>query len=85
MSGILPPNLLKKVQNERPCLEEEMRLAESMSMAVFLSLQQEQDQVVPLMQQTTLQRHDTENSKQIFPEKELRGHSHIHIHVPVRD
>ncbi len=28
----------------------------------------------------------TENSKQIFPEKELRGHSpDFHIHVPVSD
>jgi hypothetical protein len=28
----------------------------------------------------------TENSKQIFPEKELRGHSpNFHIHVPVSD
>jgi hypothetical protein len=29
----------------------------------------------------TLQRTDTENWKQLFPEKELRGHSpHLHIH-----
>ncbi len=28
----------------------------------------------------------SENSKQIFPEKELRGHSpNFHIHVSVRD
>jgi hypothetical protein len=34
----------------------------------------------------TLQRHNTENSKQIFPEKELCGLSpHIHIHVSVSD
>ncbi len=33
-----------------------------------------------------LQRTNTENSKQLFPEKELRGHSpHFHIHVPVSD
>jgi hypothetical protein len=32
----------------------------------------------------TLQRTNTENWKQIFPEKELRGHSpNIHIHVSV--
>ncbi len=32
------------------------------------------------------QRANTENSKQIFPEKELRGHSpNFHIHVSVRD
>jgi hypothetical protein len=31
-----------------------------------------------------LQRNNTENLKQIFPEKELRGHSpNIHIHVSV--
>jgi hypothetical protein len=33
-----------------------------------------------------LQRDNTENSKQIFPEKELRGHSpNFHIHVSVSD
>jgi hypothetical protein len=33
---------------------------------------------------STLQRTNTENLKQIFPEKELRGHSlNFHIHVPV--
>ncbi len=33
-----------------------------------------------------LQRTNTENSKQIIPEKELRGHSpNFHIHVSVRD
>jgi hypothetical protein len=32
----------------------------------------------------TLKRHNNENSKQIFPEKKLRGHSpDFHIHVPV--
>ncbi len=34
----------------------------------------------------TLQRTNTENSKQIFPEEELRGHSpNFHIHVSVSD
>jgi hypothetical protein len=35
----------------------------------------------------TLQRHNTEKSKQIFPEKELRGHSSpkFHIHVFMSD
>jgi hypothetical protein len=34
----------------------------------------------------TLQRHNTENSKLIFPEKELRGHSpNSYIHVSVSD
>jgi hypothetical protein len=34
----------------------------------------------------TLQRHNTENSKQIFPEKELRSHSpNFHIHVSMSD
>jgi hypothetical protein len=34
----------------------------------------------------TLQRHNTENSKQIFSEKELRGLSpNFHIHVSVGD
>ncbi len=34
----------------------------------------------------TLQRTNAENSKQIFPEKELRGHSpNFHIHVSVSD
>ncbi len=34
----------------------------------------------------TLQRHNTKNSKHIFPEKELRGHSHnFHIQVSVGD
>jgi hypothetical protein len=33
-----------------------------------------------------LQRHSTENSKQIFPEKEMHGHSlSFHIHVSVSD
>jgi hypothetical protein len=33
---------------------------------------------------TELQRNNTENLKQIFPEKELRGHSpNFHIHVSV--
>jgi hypothetical protein len=35
---------------------------------------------------STLQRTNTENLKQIFPEKELRGHSpNFHIHVSVSD
>jgi hypothetical protein len=35
---------------------------------------------------STLQRHNTENLKQIFPEKELRGLSpNFHIHVSVSD
>jgi hypothetical protein len=34
----------------------------------------------------SLQRINTKNWKQIFPEKELRGHSHnFHIHVSVSD
>jgi hypothetical protein len=34
----------------------------------------------------TLQRTNTENSKQIFPEKEMRGHiPNFHIHVSVSD
>jgi hypothetical protein len=34
----------------------------------------------------TLQRHDTQNSKQIFPEKELCGLSlNFHIHVSLSD
>ncbi len=34
----------------------------------------------------TLQRHNNENSKQIFPEEELRGLSpNFHIHECVRD
>ncbi len=35
----------------------------------------------------TLQKHSTENLKQIFPEKELRGHHspNFHIHVSVSD
>jgi hypothetical protein len=34
----------------------------------------------------SLQRHNTENSKQVFPEKELRGHNlNFHIHVSVND
>ncbi len=33
-----------------------------------------------------MQSHNTENSKQIFPEKELRGLSpNFHIHMPVSD
>jgi hypothetical protein len=37
-----------------------------------------------LSKATTLQRHNTENSKQILPEKKLRGHSpNFHIHVCV--
>ncbi len=35
---------------------------------------------------STLQRHNTENSKKIFPERELRGLSpYCHIHVSVSD
>jgi hypothetical protein len=35
---------------------------------------------------TTLQRHNTENSKQMFPEKELRGYStNSNIHISVSD
>jgi hypothetical protein len=35
---------------------------------------------------STLQRHNIENSKQIYPEKELLGHRpNLHIHVSVRD
>jgi hypothetical protein len=34
----------------------------------------------------TLQSHNTENSKKIFPEKELRGHNpNFHIHVSIGD
>ncbi len=36
--------------------------------------------------ETTLQRHNTENSKQIFPEKELQSSSpNFQIHVSVSD
>ncbi len=39
-----------------------------------------------MAQSPSLQRINTENSKQIFPEKELRGHSpNFHIHVSVSD
>ncbi len=42
--------------------------------------------VIPLYAVNALQRTNTENSKQIFPEKELRGHSpNCHIHVSVSD
>jgi hypothetical protein len=35
---------------------------------------------------TALQRHNIENSKQLFPEKELRGHNpNFYIHVSVSD
>jgi hypothetical protein len=35
---------------------------------------------------TRLQRHNTENSKQIFPEKELRVlRPNLHIHMSVSD
>jgi hypothetical protein len=35
---------------------------------------------------STLQRHNIENTKQIYPEKELLGHRpNLHIHVSVRD
>jgi hypothetical protein len=38
------------------------------------------------LEYSTLQRHNTENLKQIFPEKELRGLSpNIHIPVSVSD
>jgi hypothetical protein len=37
-------------------------------------------------EETTLQRHKTENSKQIFPEKKLRGLSpNFNIHVSLSD
>ncbi len=40
----------------------------------------------PPLPATTLQRHNNENSKQIFLEKELRGLSpNFHIHVSVSD
>jgi hypothetical protein len=39
-----------------------------------------------LINPSALQRHNTENSKQIFPKKELCGHSpNFHIHVSVSD
>ncbi len=39
-----------------------------------------------LQYDTTQQRHNSENSKHIFPEMELRGLSpDFHIHVPVSD
>jgi hypothetical protein len=41
---------------------------------------------VVLRVNNALQRTNSENSKQIFPEKELRGHSpNFHIHVSVSD
>ncbi len=41
---------------------------------------------VPFPLYPTLQRTNTENSKQILPEKELRGQSpNLHIHVSVSD
>ena len=44
------------------------------------------DYVNTVNRETTLQRTNTENSKQIFPEKELRGHSpNFHIHVSLSD
>jgi hypothetical protein len=42
--------------------------------------------ILPWLPYYTLQRHNTENSKQMFPEKELRGLSpDIHINVSVSD
>jgi hypothetical protein len=39
-----------------------------------------------LADKRALQRYYTENSKHIFPEKELRGHSHnSYIHISVCD
>jgi hypothetical protein len=44
------------------------------------------DYVNTVNRETTRQRTNTESSKQIFPEKELRGHSpNFHIHVSVSD
>jgi hypothetical protein len=34
---------------------------------------------------STLQRQNAENLKQIFPEKEYRGLTNFHIHVPVSE
>ncbi len=42
--------------------------------------------IVPIILSTALQRINTENWKQIIPEKELRGHSpNFHIHVSGKD
>jgi hypothetical protein len=42
--------------------------------------------ISPARRYSALQRHNTENSKQIFPEKELCGLSpNVHIHVSVSD
>jgi hypothetical protein len=44
------------------------------------------DYVQNLFLHTTTERHNTENSKQIFPGKELRGYSpNSYIHVSVSD
>jgi hypothetical protein len=41
---------------------------------------------IRMLCQCTLQRTNTENLKQVFPEKEMRGHSpDFHIHVSVSD
>jgi hypothetical protein len=41
---------------------------------------------LPARERAALQRHNTENSKKIFPEKELRGYSpYSYIHVSVSD
>ncbi len=41
---------------------------------------------ISLKNKNKLQRHNTENLKQIFPEKELRGYSiNSYIHVSVSD
>jgi hypothetical protein len=46
----------------------------------------EKDRGSSIDQQPALQRTNTENSKQTFPEKELRGHNpNFHIHVPASD
>jgi hypothetical protein len=49
-------------------------------------LYQKHKTTLQLLKPTALQRTNTENSKQIFPGKELCGHSpNFHIHVSVSD
>ncbi len=53
---------------------------------IFIKVFETEPQVLLRLVGHTLQRTNTENSKQIFPEKELRGHSpNFHYHVSVSD
>ncbi len=67
---------MKKIRSQKSC--------DTVPLSVFVKMRRVYKMYISTC--VALHRTNTENSKQIFSEKELRGHSpNFHIHVSVND